>query len=88
MAAPGTSSSSASASASASVEHAQALIRCPSVTLAEGKDHLYRQWAEGLGGCAERIDRNGVPNLFVNFDRAGVNGHFVFAATPTSPRRG
>lgn len=82
MAAPGSSSSSASASASTSVEHAQALIRCPSVTPVEGGAIAYiAQWAEGLGGCAERIDRNGVPNLFVKFGPRGAsNGrHFAFA---------
>ena len=80
MAAPGTSSSSASASAS--VEHAQALIRCPSVTPVEGGAIAYiAQWAKALGGCAERIDRNGVPNLFVKFGPRGAsNGrHFAFA---------
>lgn len=71
-----------STAVSASVQHAQALIRCPSVTPTEGGALTYiAQWAEGLGGCAERVDRNGVPNLFVKFGPRGAsNGrHFAFA---------
>ncbi|MGB1146288.1 MAG: succinyl-diaminopimelate desuccinylase [Alphaproteobacteria bacterium] len=65
-----------------SINHAQSLIQCPSVTPAEGGALEYiAAWAEKLGGWSERVDRNGVPNLFVKFGSRGPsNGkHFAFA---------
>lgn len=56
-----------------------ALIRCPSVTPAEGGAlALLRGVLEGAGFDCHRVDRGGVANLFARWGRKGANRSFGF----------
>ena len=55
------------------------LIRCPSVTPAEGGAlSLLEQLLTGAGFDCTRVDRNGTPNLFARWGRQGANRSFGF----------
>lgn len=55
------------------------LIRCPSVTPAEaGALQLLEKLLSGAGFECRRVDRNGIPNLFARWGRAGANRTFGF----------
>ncbi len=55
------------------------LIRCPSVTPAEaGALQLLEKLLSGAGFDCRRVDRNGIPNLFARWGRAGANRTFGF----------
>jgi succinyl-diaminopimelate desuccinylase len=55
------------------------LIRCPSVTPAEGGAlALLETLLAGAGFDCRRIDRNGTPNLFARWGRKGANRSFGF----------
>lgn len=55
------------------------LIRCPSVTPAEGGAlTLLAGLLADAGFECHRVDRNGVPNLFARWGRAGANRSFGF----------
>jgi succinyl-diaminopimelate desuccinylase len=56
-----------------------ALVRCPSVTPAEGGAlDLLRSLLEPAGFACTRIDRNGTPNLFARWGRPGTGRSFGF----------
>jgi succinyl-diaminopimelate desuccinylase len=55
------------------------LIRCPSVTPAEGGAlQLLQQLLSSAGFDCRRVDRNGIPNLFARWGRRGANRTFGF----------
>lgn len=55
------------------------LIRCPSVTPEEGGAlALLRGLLEDAGFECQRVDRNGIPNLFARWGRRGANRTFGF----------
>lgn len=55
------------------------LIRCPSVTPAEGGALvLLERLLAGAGFDCRRVDRNGTPNLFARWGRRGANRTFGF----------
>ena len=55
------------------------LIRCPSVTPAEGGALVLLQaLLTGAGFTCTRVDRNGTPNLFARWGRQGANRSFGF----------
>ncbi len=55
------------------------LIRCPSVTPAEGGAlQLLEKLLSGAGFDCRRIDRNGIANLFARWGRPGANRTFGF----------
>jgi len=55
------------------------LIRCPSVTPAEGGAlHLLERLLSGAGFACTRVDRNGISNLFARWGRPGANRTFGF----------
>jgi succinyl-diaminopimelate desuccinylase len=57
----------------------QALIRCPSVTPEEGGAlALLSKLLAGAGFACDRIDRNGVPNLFARWGKKGAARSFGF----------
>jgi succinyl-diaminopimelate desuccinylase len=57
----------------------QALIRCPSVTPEEGGAlALLSKLLTGAGFACDRIDRNGVPNLFARWGKKGAARSFGF----------
>lgn len=61
------------------VQLAADLIRCPSVTPAEGGALvLLQKLLEGAGFDCTRVDRNGTPNLFARWGRKGANRTFGF----------
>ncbi len=56
-----------------------ALIRCPSVTPAEGGAlALLERLLAGAGFACTRVDRNGTPNLFARWGAKGANRSFGF----------
>lgn len=56
-----------------------ALIRCPSVTPAEGGAlSLLEQMLTDAGFTCQRVDRGGVPNLFARWGARGANRSFGF----------
>ena len=56
-----------------------ALVRCPSVTPAEGGALvLLEELLSGAGFECVRVDRGGVPNLFARWGRRGANRSFGF----------
>ncbi len=56
-----------------------ALVRCPSVTPAEGGAlALLQSVLEPAGFACTRVDRGGVPNLFARWGRKGANRSFGF----------
>ena len=56
-----------------------ALVRCPSVTPAEGGALvLLEKLLSGAGFECARVDREGVPNLFARWGRRGANRSFGF----------
>ena len=60
-------------------ELAAALVRCPSVTPAEGGALvLLQDLLSGAGFECTRVDRGGVPNLFARWGRRGANRSFGF----------
>jgi succinyl-diaminopimelate desuccinylase len=55
------------------------LVRCPSVTPAEGGALvLLRETLEGAGFACTRVDRGDTPNLFARWGRKGANRSFGF----------
>ena len=61
------------------VELTAELIRCPSVTPAEaGALVLLERYLGAAGFACHRVDRNGTPNLFARWGRAGANRTFGF----------
>ncbi len=55
------------------------LIRCPSVTPAEGGAlQLLEKLLSGAGFDCRRVDRNGIANLFARWGRQGANRTFGF----------
>lgn len=61
------------------VELTAALVRCPSVTPAEGGALvLLEDLLSGAGFECTRVDRNGTPNLFARWGKKGANRSFGF----------
>ncbi|SHI78737.1 succinyl-diaminopimelate desuccinylase [Wenxinia saemankumensis] len=55
------------------------LVRCPSVTPEDGGAlDILRDLLEPAGFACTRVDRNGTPNLFARWGRAGANRTFGF----------